>query len=379
MKTNIKTNYLDTFKKILEVVNLLIRKSSEYGNNIGHLSIESVREIINGLNSDKSDISGYNKNYIQIEEFKDNELFYDILYRLLLNKIYKYGDKITEKIVLFKTFNQFYFYKKCIKYISEFINKYPEYLSDDLIKEKLFEIVHSLGSDDKLYHEDFYFYISMYHIHYNYKREIQIPAFEIIPNKLETDNNNTILSIIKEDKMSVIRYAISMMKLINSKSPILGILNNVKKDINKSIIFKKIDDETDENSFKFDNIKWEELITESEKIFAKYLKDNSENEDVKKLYKDFDEYIELKDKLHYYYKDMMESFMSLTKEEKYIFINSFNYGIKFHTQCSKFKSLKDSYDKSMKKNELKERIKTIIEDKNYYKHHSRNIEIGKNS
>ena len=111
----------------------------------------------------------------------------------------------------------------------------------------------------------------MYHIHYNNKGKIPIPEFEIIPNNLEKYKIIDILSEIREDKKETIRYAISMMNLINSQSPIIEILNNIMKDIKKSKIFEKIDDETDEDAFKFDNIKWEELITESEKNLSKYL------------------------------------------------------------------------------------------------------------
>ena len=45
--------------------------------------------------------------------------------------------------------------------MSHFIDKYQETLNDDIIKEKIFEIVHSLRNSEKIYIQDFYFYISM--------------------------------------------------------------------------------------------------------------------------------------------------------------------------------------------------------------------------
>ncbi len=48
----------------------------------------------------------------------------------------------------------------------------------------MFKIVNCLNSDDELYYQDFYFYISMYHIHNHYKKDILIPEFEVYNDKL---------------------------------------------------------------------------------------------------------------------------------------------------------------------------------------------------
>ena len=81
----------------------------------------------------------------------------------------------------------------------EFVKKYPETLSNDIIKEKLFEIVHSLESDDKLYREDFYFYISMCHIRYLFKNnDISIPEYKKF-NAVDFENNWLNLDLTWDD------------------------------------------------------------------------------------------------------------------------------------------------------------------------------------
>ena len=88
-------------------------------------------------------ISSLKKNYIIIDEFKKSDIFYDILYEMFLSTIYQFSknsEKENVNMVFFKTFNQLYFYKKFIKYMSQFIDKYQETLNDDIIKEKYLKL-----------------------------------------------------------------------------------------------------------------------------------------------------------------------------------------------------------------------------------------------
>ena len=161
-------NSLQKLETIFQTINILIERSTMLDKTIGFLTVNEIKEIIEEQkifdDIDMEKISSFSKKYIIIEEFEDNSIFYNILYEFFLNKIYKFSSKNKNSTTLFNTFNQAYYYKKYINYLYEFIKKYPETLYDDIIKEKLFEIVHSLESDDKLYREDFYFYISICHI-----------------------------------------------------------------------------------------------------------------------------------------------------------------------------------------------------------------------
>ena len=269
MKSINKMNSFSQVKKLLQIINLLIEKSLENDNQIGYLSTITIKEIIEKQNIfenvDQEKISSLKKNYISIEEFNDDEKYYDNIYELFLNKIHKFINRNADSIKLFKSFNQFYFYRKYIEYISVFLEKYPSVLSDDIIKEKLFEIVHSLESDDKLYHQDFYFYISMNHLIYHYKKkDIAIPEFKRIKNEFEKIKIRKFLRLIKLDKISLIEFAITSMKYVKSKNSneLQKILSNVLKDIKKNKIFPNIDncDENDEkdNGFEYDNINWDD-------------------------------------------------------------------------------------------------------------------------
>ena len=273
MKPINKMNSFSNVKKFLEIINLLTEMSLENDNNIGYISTITIKEIIekNNIfeNIDQEKISSLKSNYISIEEFNDDEKYYDTIYKIFLNKMYKFINKNAKAIKLFQSFNQVYFYRKYLEYISEFLEKYPSTLSDDIIKEKLFEIIHSLESDDKLYLQDFYFYISLNHIVYNYqKKDIAIPGFKRIKNKLEKYNIQEFLSLIKGHKISLIGYAITVMKYNESKNAnkLQEILLNVLKDIKKNKIFQNIDDfDLKDNDFEYDNINWNELITDSER------------------------------------------------------------------------------------------------------------------
>ena len=168
---------IDKVKIILQTIIKLMEKLEFNENKNGVLLIRDIEDIIKEKklfeNIDMEKISSLDKNYINIEEFKNNETFYGILYEMFLNKIYKSTvnkEKKITKAILFETFNQAYFYKKFLKYMSIFIDKYQITLNDDIIKEKLFEIVHSIQSSEKIYLQDFYFYISMFTIQYYYQK-----------------------------------------------------------------------------------------------------------------------------------------------------------------------------------------------------------------
>ena len=193
METYIMMNQTDRMKRILQTIEKLI-KSTFIKNNRAYLTSEKIEEIIQKQNLfqniDLEKISSFNKSYIKIDEFNNTKKYYEIIYVFFLNKIHKLKNKNADLIVLFNTFNQVYYYKKYIKYVTQLITKYPKLLEDDLLKEKFYEIVHSLESSDKLYIQDFYFYISMYNIHHYYKKyDISIPELEMFDD-INIDNSN---------------------------------------------------------------------------------------------------------------------------------------------------------------------------------------------
>ena len=54
----------------------------------------------------------------------------------------------------------------------------------------------------------------------------------------------------------------------------------------------------------------------------------------------------------------MDSFLSLSKEDKYIILNSYDINTKFHVKTKNYRALKSSYDEGMKKeNCLKVKVK----------------------
>ena len=188
MKTTEKMNQNSIIKVkiILQTIDMIIEQSNMLEDKDSVLLSQNINEIIKEQklfeNIDMKRISSLKKNYIIIDEFKKSDIFYDILYEMFLSTIYQFSknsEKENVNMVFFKTFNQVYFYKKFIKYMSQFIDKYQETLNDDIIKEKIFEIVHSLQSSEKIYLQDFYFYISMFTIHYYYpKNDVSFPEFE---------------------------------------------------------------------------------------------------------------------------------------------------------------------------------------------------------
>ena len=364
METCIRMIHEVKMKKLLQTIEKLI-ESTFIKNNRAYLTSEKIEGIIQKQNLfqniDLEKISSFNKSYIKIDEFNNTKKYYEIIYVFFLNKIYKLKNKNADLIVLFNTFNQVYYYKKHIKYVTQLITKYPKLLEDDLLKEKFYEIVHSLESSDKLYIQDFYFYISMYNIHHYYKKyDISIPEFEMFDD-INIDNSNieSNLDEIKSEKKATIRDLISYIKCVNSKSKVIEMLSSILDEIENSNLFKNKD---------FENIIRDGLITEKEKKFIDYLKNNKTDADLIKVDTTFLKYDQdLKDKIQYYYKDEMDSFLSLSKEDKYIILNSCDFNVKFRVKTENYRALKNSYDEGMKEeNCLKEKIKDIIEDKEFF-------------
>ena len=124
METFIKMNHADKMKKLLQTIEKLI-ESTFIKNNRAYLTSEKIEEIIQEQNLfqniDLEKISSFNKSYIKIDEFNNTKKYYEIIYIFFLNKIYKLKNKNADLIVLFNTFNQVYYYKKHIKYITQLI------------------------------------------------------------------------------------------------------------------------------------------------------------------------------------------------------------------------------------------------------------------
>ena len=142
--------------------------------------------------------------------------------------------------------------------MSQFIDKYQETLNDDIIKEKIFEIVHSLQSSEKIYLQDFYFYISMFTIHYYYpKNDVSFPEFEKFKDtNFVNEKMGTFLTKLKKEKLSIIHKAIYYLNCINSKSNLIKLFSTTAKEIEDNNVFKNKN---------YDNFNWNEIITEQEK------------------------------------------------------------------------------------------------------------------
>ena len=368
MEIRVKMKIMEKLRIIFKTINLLLERSLFMHRHIGMLSVEKIKEIVMEQKLfekiDMERISKLNKKYIYNEEFENNEKFYTILYDMFLNKIYKFINDKHDLMSLFKTFNQAYFYKKYIIYTSEFIEKYPETLCDDIIKTKLFEIVHSLGADDKLYYQDFYFYISMYNIHYNYqKKDISIPEINKFNRTLfEISNAEFILNKIREGKISILDLLIESIEIKNSKNKLIDMILEAHKEIIKIINYFISNDED------LENVCWNEIAKSGEKNLINYLQENKSDKDVVELNKILEADVDLKEKFQFYFINNMKSFISLSEEDKYVIVNSFEQDLSFYELFLKYNSLKISYDEGMKKeNNIKNVMKEIIEDEEFYK------------
>lgn len=358
---------MEKVKVILSSINSIIEKLVIINKDYGKLLKEDVLKIIEKKNIfieiNTKDIFSKSNKFIHIDDFNNTEKFYNILYDLFLYKMHIFAEKDS---ILFKTFNQLYYYRKYIKYISIFLEKNPQALNDDIIKEKLYEIIHSLKSDDDLYKKDFYFFISIYHIHNHYRvNDILIPSYEkLLANKYkELTKIKNSLKFISQNKIDLINDIIALIKCKNSKeSELVNILSKIQKEIeDKDIIYNKIE--------AFEKVNWEETFTESEKILIDFLKSNSlNNNDIINLNKDLKLYTDLKEEFEYYYIDGMKKFISLNNEDKYIIINSYDdYSKKFYKNNIEYITNKNSYIEGMKnENNLKDIIREIIETNDFY-------------
>jgi len=360
METFEKMNFKEKAKKILKIIYIMLENSSTFDKYYGRLTKEKILEIEEEQkifeNIDIEKISSIRNKFIKIEDYNDNEAYYNVLYELLLSKIYNFKTIKSDFINLFKTFNQAYYYKKYIKYMTSFLEDSSNTLEDDIMKEKMFEIVNCLNSDDKLYYQDFYFYISMHHIHNHYKKNIPIPEFEPFNDKLfEKMTFKNVLLKIKTEKLYMIRNLIVVLNYITSNKNLIELLSNIENS--NSVISDEVDS--------FNNFNWGKLYNETEINFINYLNDNSSNIDVINLKEYLKSELELKEQFEFYYINGMESFFKLTKEEKYIIINSYKEKEKFYIHCSELYSLKRSYDEGMKDN-LEDILKEIIESKEFF-------------
>ena len=375
MEVTEKTEALQKNVKMMLDTILLIIDKSEININItdkklGRISNKLVIDILKEKNileevkASKDDDFTLTKRYIKISEFINENIFYKRLYEFFLN-VMKTMAKKQNDLNIFESFNQLYFYKKYIKYLLLFVEKHPDKLRDDIIKEKLYEIVHFLYSKDKLYNQDFYFFISIYHVQNTYKYDdMSIPEFE----QLKTKNLNNIikmkvLNIIRAEKINIICDFISLLLSDNElkESELYNLAIKAQHEIYSNPIF--ITNEED-----FSKIKWDNIILESEKKFIHCLK---EDNNLKKnhLFKYIEKEPKLKKLYEFYYLNEMKSFLSLGLEEKYIFINSFylQNSSEFSELNLEFTSSLESYKEGIENaNEFEKTIKEIIEKKEFY-------------
>ena len=351
-------NYKEKAKRIIKFIKLIVDKSlisiKYYGRltKKNLLKIKEEQKFIENINYKK-----ITKRFIKYEEYNNNEVYYNILYCLLLNKIEYLCNVKSDYIILFKSYNETYYYQKYITYISSIFEKYSDIIKDDIIKEKMFEIVNCLCSDDELYFQDFYFYISLYHIHNHYQIDNNlIPKFKTFGDKFV---EKIIIDKILKIKATFINDLVVVVNYMKSNE----ILKKLLLDIN-DIISIRIKDIVND----FENMNWDNIYDDTEIKFINYLNNNPNNIDVQifKTYLESDS--KLKEKFDFYYTNKMQSFLSLSKEEKYIIINSYDEDkISFHIQCTEFYNLKKSYDEGMmRENILKDELKEIIISKEFF-------------
>ena len=355
--------------KILNVINQLLDEMqiTILGENFGIISSEEIKSILekNGISIDKDiekKIIKKNKS-ITIEEFNEAKDYYNILYNdYFLPKVYSFTTKTT---VLFKTINEAYYYKKFIKYMTNFLKKYPEYLNDDIIKGKIYEIISCLDSDDKLYTYDFYFYISMMHIEKDFQKiDIQKQEFEPL-NLTNTKNVLQVFSDIYLEKNELIDFINRLPIIKNPNSKLINYIKDIDKDVTNLFIAQKIENiKKDDNDFKL------ELISKSEKEFIIYIQDNKSNEEIIQLMKDLEVVPEMNNIFEFYYKGKINDFLSLSKEHIYLIIHSYHTekktkNFKFSQHVSNYIDQLNSYNEGVK-HDLKKEIKEIIENAQFF-------------
>ena len=368
MNNTEKMNTIEKVKIILQTINMIMEKLEFHEDKIGVLFINDMEKIIQEKklfeNIDMKIISSFEINYISIDEFRKTDIFYDILYEMLLSKIHGFinkKEKNITQIALFHNFNQAYFYKKFIKYMIQFIDKYQETLNDDIIKEKIFEIVHSLQSSDKIYLQEFYFYISMFTIHYYYpKNDIPFPEFEKFKDtSFSNKKMKSFVNKLMDEKSYIIDTAIYYLKCIHSKGNLIEFLSIIEKENEEKNIF---------NIKNYNNFDLNVTINETEKKLSNYLKENESDVDLINLYEHLDSDNNKKKIFQFYFLDGMKSFLSLNEEDKYVIVNSYNANKqKVSLQIMHYIEMKKSYDEGMKEqNILKDTIQNIIENESFF-------------
>lgn len=364
MSSNKQINFLETAKRIIKLIDIIVDNSITGGLYYGKLTKEIIKKIIEDqklfeyVNLER--IIKIKNKFIKLEEYDDNEVYYNMLYDLLLNKIYNFNSQKSDYVILFKSYNSYYYYKKYIKYMSVVINKYPNIINDDIIKEKLFEIVNCLNNDDAIYKKDFYFYLAINHIKYHYKLDNSINIeFKTLNDKFtESRITENILSKINNEKYGLIKNLILMLKYIKSNEK----LNEFIIDIDK-IVKKKVISDVDD----FENINWNILYDNTEIKFIEYLNNNKTNNDVIDLYTFINENSNTKEKFEFYYINKMNNFFSLSIEDKYVMINSIDDEKKFYSHCCEYYSSKCSYEEGMQKDKiLKDTVENIIESDEFF-------------
>ena len=148
------------------------------------------------------------------------------------------------------------------------------------------------------------------------------------------------------------------MKYINSKSNLIQFFSTIEKEIKKNSVY---------NTENFDNFNWNETITDAEKKLFDYLKKNESDNNLILLKKCLENDNNSDKVFQFYFLDGMKSFLSLNEEDKYVIVNSYNKKEELSLHIMNYIELKNSYDKGMKKeNTLKETIKNIIEDEQFF-------------
>ena len=304
---------------------------------------------------------------IKIDEFNDTEKYYSILYDdYFLPKIYTI---LANKANLFRTFNEAYYYKKFIKYISSFLKKYPVSLSDDIIKEKIFEVINCLDSNDKLYTYDFYFYLSIMDIKKSYNENvISISEFE----PLDFENCLHISRIFSEifwEKVDAILCLNDLVEINHPKSQLMKYIKNVE-DENKDYLEAIKNLEVHNQVISSTNFCLE-LFTESEKKLMKYIQENESDEAVAKLLNYLKDIPDVKEKFEFYYMGKKDTVLSLNKEYKYLIFHSYQESMNiskreaFYQHALNYIEQIKSYEEGIEK-DLKEEIKEIIESKDFF-------------
>ena len=368
-----KENPKEKVFKILNVINdilsdMEIDVNSKYykieKKKLANIIIENNINLVKKEDIDK--IAAKTQKLITIDEFNDIEKYYSILYdNYFLSKI---NIIFYDEVNLFRTINEAYYYKKFIKYISNFLKKYPMSLSDDIIKEKMFEVINCLNSDDKLYTYDFYFYLSIMHIKNSYKKnDILIPEFE--PLNFEDSSHITfVFNEIIYEKNSVISCINNLLGKKYTTSQLMKYIKNVKDENDH---YLKIIENLTSHTQIISSIDFHlELFTESEKNLIEYIKKNRSDKVVVKLLEVLEGIPDTKEKFEFYYMEKINKFLSLNKEHIYLIFHSYIEAKKsskcdFYQHTLNYIEQIDSYKEGIKK-DLKKEIKEIIENEDFF-------------